>query len=101
MTIKEAKQSGSNVSVKYGNSTTSIVNSKLIGYTQNALFVEKSGRTITIYVEQNGVLVTTSSRIHLSSNDKVKFCGNTLEVIHGTTKSVYNEKGSKIKTTNA
>lgn len=100
MAIKEAKQSGSNVSVKYGNSTKLIDNSKLIGYTQNALFVE-NGRTITIYVEQNGVMVTTSSRIYLSSNDKVKFCGNTLEVIHGTTKSVYNEKGSKIKTTNA
>lgn len=100
MTIKEAKQSGSNVSVKYGNCTKLIVNSKLIGYTQNALFVE-NGRTITIYVEQNGVIVATSSRIHLSSNDKVKFCGNTLEVINGPTKSVYNEKGSKIKTTNA
>lgn len=100
MTIKEAKQSGNNVSVKYGNYTKSITNSKLIGYTQNALFVE-SGKTITIYVEQNGILVAASSRIHLSSNDKVKFCGNTLEVIHGSTKSVYNEKGSKIKTTNA
>lgn len=98
MTIKEVKQSGNNVSVKYGNNTKVINNSTLIGNTSNAVFVVSSGKMVTVYVEQGGNLVATSSRINLASNAIAKVCGNTLEIKIGNTRHIYDEKGKSIKT---
>ena len=98
MTIKEAKQNGSTVIVKYGNSSSSFNNSKLIGYTPNALFIIQNNKTIYTYNERNGSLVVCSSRIDFKSNSTAKVCGNTLEVKVGTTRQIYDEKGNKIKT---
>ncbi len=97
MGIKEAKQNGKNVSVKYGNSIRTIDNSTLIGNTQNAVFVQASNRVITIYNEQNGNLVATSARIYLASNATAKVCNNTLEVKVGSACHIYDEKGKLIK----
>ena len=48
MAIKEAKQSGSNVLVKCGNSTQPF-SGTLIGYTPNAVFIQK-GRNLYVLV---------------------------------------------------
>lgn len=98
MTIKEVKQSGNNVTVKYGNNTRVINNVTLIGNTSNAVFVVSSGKIVTVYVEQGGSLVATGARINLASNAIAKVCGNTLEIKNGNTRHIYDEKGKSIKT---
>lgn len=91
MAIKEAKQSGSSVIVKYGNSTTTF-SGKLIGYTSNAVFIQ-NGRNLQVFIERNGNVVSSGVQISLSSNEDIRMYGNQVGIKRGATIHLYGENG--------
>ena len=91
MAIKEAKQSGSSVLVKYGNSTQQF-SGTLIGYTSNAVFIQ-SGRNLHVFVERNGNVVTSGVQISLSGNEDIRMYGNQVGIKKGSTIHLYGENG--------
>ena len=91
MAIKEAKQSGSNVLVKCGNSTQPF-SGTLIGYTSNAVFIQK-GRNLYVLVERNGSVVASGRNISLSGNEDIRMYGNQVGIKKGSTIHLYGEDG--------
>ena len=91
MAIKEAKQSGSNVLVKCGNSTQPF-SGTLIGYTPNAEFIQK-GRNLYVLVERNGSVVASGRNISLSGNEDIRMYGNQVGIKKGSTIHLYGEDG--------
>ena len=91
MAIKEAKQSGSSVIVKCGNSTTTFPGT-LIGYTSNAVFIQ-NGRNLQVFVERNGNVVTSGINIPLSGNEDIRMFGNQVGIKKGSTIHLYGEDG--------
>lgn len=99
MAIKEAKQSGSNVLVKCGNSTQPF-SGTLIGYTQNAVFIQK-GRNLYVLVERNGSVVASGRNISLSGNEDIRMYGNQVGIKKGSTIHLYGEDGKPAGTRSA
>ena len=91
MAIKEAKQSGSNVIVKCGNSTTTF-SGKLIGYTSNAVFIQ-NGRNLQVFIEHNGNVVSSGVQISLSGNEDIRMYSNQVGIKRGATIHLYGENG--------
>ena len=91
MAIKEAKQSGSSVLVKCGNSTQQF-SGTLIGYTSNAVFIQ-SGRNLQVFIERNGSVVTSGRNIPLSGNEDIRMFGNQVGIKKGSTIHLYGEDG--------
>ena len=91
MAIKEAKQSGSNVYVKCGNSGTTF-SGTLIGYTSNAVFIQ-NGRNLQVLVERNGNVITSGVQISLSGNEDIRMYGNQVGIKKGSTIHLYGEDG--------
>ena len=91
MAIKEAKQSGSNVIVKCGNSTITF-SGKLIGYTSNAVFIQ-NGRNLQVFIERNGNVVSSGVQISLSGNEDIRMYGNQVGIKRGATIRLYGENG--------
>ena len=91
MAIKEAKQSGSNVLVKCGNSGTTF-SGTLIGYTSNAVFIQ-NGRNLHVFVERNGSVVASGRNISLSGNEDIRMYGNQVGIKKGSTIHLYGEDG--------
>ncbi len=96
MAIKEAKQSGSNVLVKCGNSTQQF-SGTLIGYTSNAIFIQ-SGRNLHVFVERNGSVVASGRNISLSGNEDIRMYGNQVGIKKGSTIHLYGEDGKSAGT---
>ncbi len=102
MTIKEAKQNGRNISIKYDNSTKQTPG-ELIGFTTNAVFV-KSNRNLVIYVYKNGSgVVPCGHNISLLGNEDIKMYGNKVGVKKPSNPTVqlYDETGRSAGTTMA
>ncbi len=99
MAIKEAKQSGSNVLVKCGNSTQPF-SGTLIGYTPNAVFIQK-GRNLYVLVERNGSVVASGRNISLSGNEDIRMYGNQVGIKKGSTIHLYGEDGKPAGTRSA
>ena len=91
MAIKEAKQSGSSVYVKCGNSGTTF-SGTLIGYTSNAVFIQ-NGRNLQVFVDRNGNVVTSGINIPLSGNEDIRMFGNQVGIKKGSTIHLYGEDG--------
>lgn len=91
MTIKEARQSGSMVSIKWEN-TTKQVQGILIGYTQKAVFI-KYGRNLNVFVEKNGNVVSSGYNIVVNTNEEVKMYGNCAGIQNGSNVRLYDETG--------
>ena len=99
MAIKEAKQSGSSVLVKCGNSTQQF-SGTLIGYTSNAVFIQ-SGRNLHVFVERNGNVVTSGVQIPLSGNEDIRMYGNQVGIKKGSIIHLYDERGKHTGTRSA
>lgn len=101
MAIKEAKQSGSYVIIKYDNSTKS-AQGQLIGFSTNAVFV-KNNRTLFIYVYKNGVVNPCGRNISLIGNEDIKMYGNKVGIKRPSNPTVhlYDETGCPAGTTTA
>lgn len=102
MTIKEAKQNGRNISIKYDN-TTKQTQGELIGFTTNAVFV-KSNRNLVIYVYKNGSgVVPCGHNISLLGNEDIKMYGNKVGVKKPSNPTVqlYDETGRSAGRTSA
>lgn len=98
-TITMAQQNGSNVSVKYGNSTTQL-SGTLIGFTQNAVFTQNN-RTVFIHIMRNNQLASSGRNIQLSGSDEAKMYGNQLGIKRGTMIHLYDETGKSVGQTAA
>lgn len=92
MAIKEAKQSGSNIIIKYDNSTKS-VQGQLIGSSANAVFV-KNNRNLIIYVYKNGVN-PCGRNISLIGDEDIKMYGYKVGIKRPSNPTVhlYDETG--------
>lgn len=99
MTIKEAKQSGNNVYVKYGNSGTTF-SGTLIGYTSNAVFIQ-NGRNLRVFCEHNGNITPCGLQISLSGNEDIRMYGNQVGIKKGSTIHLYGEDGKPAGTRQA
>lgn len=99
MAIKEAKQNGSNIIIKYDNTTKS-VQGQLIGSSANAVFV-KNNRTLFIYVYKNGVVNPCGHNINLTGNEDIKMYGNKVGIKKPSNPTVhlYDETGHSAGTT--
>ena len=91
MAIKEAKQSGSNVLVKCGNSGITF-SGTLIGYTSNAVFIQ-CGRNLQVFIERNGNVVTSGVQIPLNGNEDIRMYGNQVGIKKSSTIHLYGENG--------
>ena len=89
MTIKEAKQNGSNVYVKCGNTRKALLGT-LIGYTSNAVFIQND-RNLNVFIESNGSVVTSGVQISLSGNEDIRMYGNQVGIKKGSTIHLYDE----------
>ena len=96
MAIKEALQRGNQVSVKFGNTTTSFTGT-LIGFTQNAVFIKK-GNFVYVLVEKNGSVGSCGRNISLMKNDEVVMYGNKVGIKRGATIHLYDEQGKSAGT---
>lgn len=98
MAIKEAKQSGSSIIIKYDNTTKS-VQGQLIGFSTNAVFV-KNNRNLNIYVYKNGVN-PCGHNISLIGNEDIKMYGNKVGIKKPNNPAVqlYDETGRPAGTT--
>lgn len=101
MAIKEAKQSGSNIIIKYDNTTKS-VQGQLIGFTTNAVFV-KNNRNLFIHVYKNGGVNYCGHNISLLGNEDIKMYGNKVGIKkpNNPTVHLYDETGRPAGTTMA
>lgn len=99
MVIKEAKQNGSSVYVKCGNTGTALLGT-LIGYTSNAVFIQ-NGRNLNVFIESNGSVVTSGVQISLSGNEDIRMYGNQVGIKKGSTIHLYDEKGKHAGTRQA
>ena len=100
MAIKEAKQSGNCVIIKYDNTTRS-AQGQLIGFSVNAVFV-KNNRNLMIYVYKNGVN-PCGRNISLMGDEDIKMYGNKVGIKRPNSPTVrlYDEKGCLAGTTTA
>lgn len=99
MVIKEAKQNGSSVYVKCGNTGKALLGT-LIGYTSNAVFIQ-NGRNLNVFIESNGSVVTSGVQISLSGNEDIRMYGNQVGIKKGSTIHLYDEKGKHAGTRQA
>ena len=99
MVIKEAKQNGSSVYVKCGNTGKALLGT-LIGYTSNAVFIQ-NGRNLNVFIESNGSVVTSGVQISLSGNEDISMYGNQVGIKKGSTSQLYDEKGKRAGTRQA
>lgn len=90
-TITMAKQSGSMVSVKYGNHTTTLQGT-LIGFTANAVFI-KNNRTVFIQIIKNNNLVSCGRNIQLVGDCEVQMYGNKVGIKKNGVINLYDETG--------
>ena len=98
-TITMAKQNGSSVSVKYGNSTMNLQGT-LIGFTANAVFIQNN-RTVFIHVIKNNNLVPNGKNIPITNDNEVKMYGNQLGIKKGAMIHLYDETGRAVGQTMA
>lgn len=98
MAIKEALQRGSQVSVKFGNTTS--FTGTLIGFTPNAVFV-RNGNAVHVLVEKSGNLCSCGRNISLMKNDEVVMFGNKVGIKRGATIHLYDEQGKSAGTRQA
>ncbi len=98
-TITMAKQNGSNVSVKYGNTTMNL-SGTLIGFTANAVFI-KNNRTVFIHIIKNNSLVPSGRNIPITNDNEVKMYGNQLGIKKGAMIHLYDETGRAVGQTMA
>lgn len=98
-TITMAKQNGSSVSVKYGNSTMNL-SGTLIGFTANAVFI-KNNRTVFIHIIKNNNLVPSGRNIQITGDYEVKMYGNQLGIKKGAMIHLYDETGKPVGQTTA
>ena len=101
MAIKEAKQSGSSIIIKYDNTTKS-VQGQLIGFSANAVFV-KNNRNLNIYVYKNKLVNPCGHYISLIGNEDIKMYGNKVGIKRPSNPTVhlYDETGHPAGTTMA
>lgn len=98
-TITMAKQNGSRVSVKYGNSTMNL-SGTLIGFTVNAVFIQNN-RTVFIHIIKNNNLVPNGKNIQLTNDNEVKMYGNRIGIKKGAMIHLYDETGRVVGQTMA
>ena len=98
-TITMAKQNGSSVSVKYGNSTMNL-SGTLIGFTANAVFIQNN-RTVFIHIIKNNNLVPNGKNIQLTNDNEVKMYGNRIGIKKGAMIHLYDEAGRVVGQTMA
>lgn len=90
MSIKEAKQSGSQVLIKNDRSSSTQVSGKLVGFTQKAVYVV-NGQNVHIYVDNGGIRAIGTS-ITLNSGEAV-MCGNCVGIKKNGRINLYDENG--------
>ena len=92
MAIKEARQSGNNVSVKLEGNSQQFIGT-LIGYTSKAVFI-KNNRNLNIQVNKTGNTLSPSGvNISLQGNEEIKMYENNVGIKRGSTVYLYDETG--------
>lgn len=101
MSIKEAKQNGKQISVKFDNSSD-VVMGELIGFTNKSIYI-KSGNYLRILILKNNILETCGYSIPIRSSDEIKMYDNNVGIKKKGSSSIqlYDENGKPAGTRSA
>lgn len=99
MSIKEAKQSGSQVLIKNDRSSSTQVTGILVGYTSKSVFVV-NGHNVNIYTDNGSSFKSIGTSITLNGGEAV-MCGNCIGIKKNGRINLYDENGKSAGSKNA